>query len=280
MPPAARTAVAEHYESVPLRPRVEAALDAAGLDRGPVPWTALAPLDEFHLGGLRASRELAVALDPPEGSQVLDLGSGLGGPARLLAADYGATVTGIDLSGAFVEVATLLSQRTGLQAGTHFRQGDVIALPFPDAHFDHAWTQHVAMNVADRAALYGEARRVIAAGGRLAIYDVVARSGDPLTFPVPWAASPATSHLLTAAETRAAVVAAGFTVVSNEDLTETALGWLADQQREAAAAPTPGAGLSLAVVMGEDFAGMASNLAENLTSGRAGVLRLVAQATD
>ena len=262
-----------HYPSDPLGDRVDAALDAAGFaDGAPVPWDALAPLDQFHLGGLRATGELADVLDPAPGSRVLDLGSGLGGPARLLAAQRDCHVTGIDLTAAFVEVATRLSERCGMQAQTEFVQGDVTALPFADGQFDHAWTQHVAMNVADRAALYGEARRVLRDGGRLALFDAVAGYGEPLTFPVPWASSPQASHLLTAEATRTAVEAAGFEVISSEDLSQTAIGWLSAQR-----GPAP-AGLDLGLAMGARFGGMAANYAANLASGRVGVLRLVARA--
>ena len=266
------TETEHHYPSGSLRAEVTAALRAAGFaDADPVPWASLAPLDQFHLGGLAATAELAAALGPASGARVVDLGSGLGGPARLLAAQRDCHVTGIDLTAAFVEVATMLSERSAMQAQTVFVQGDVTALPFSDAQFDHAVTQHVAMNVADRAGLYREARRVLRDGGRLAIFDAVAGYGESLTFPVPWASSPDASHLLTAEATRTAVEAAGFTVLSSEDLSATAIGWLA--------APRPAAaGLGLGLVMGARFGGMAANYAANLASGRVGVLRLIARA--
>jgi SAM-dependent methyltransferase len=163
----ASDAVRRHYGTTPLWDRVHAALTQAGLDGEAVAWPAFAPLDEFHTRGLSATRELADALSPARGDTILDVGSGLGGPARLLAADYGCDVTGIDLSSEFVDVANRLTERTGLSAQVRFQQGDATRLPFTDAAFDHAWTQHVAMNIADRSGLYEkratsvEARRTV-----------------------------------------------------------------------------------------------------------------------
>ncbi|MDR3670618.1 MAG: class I SAM-dependent methyltransferase, partial [Holophaga sp.] len=102
-----------------------------------------------------------------------------------LAAVFGAQVTGIDINPAFVEVARMLAERCGLGERARFLQADALDLPFLDASFDHAWTQHVAMNIADRAGFYGSLRRVLKPGGSLPIYDGVAGDGTPLAFPVP-----------------------------------------------------------------------------------------------
>jgi SAM-dependent methyltransferase len=239
-------------------------------------------LDEFHTRGLPATRELAQALAPSAGDTVLDVGSGLGGPARLLAAEHGCEVCGVDLSAEFVDVAARLTARTGLADAVRFQVADALGLPFPDAAFDHAWTQHVAMNIADRARLYSEVRRVLRPGGRFAVYDVVALAGDggPLRFPVPWAAGPDTSFLLTADETRAAVRTAGFAEVSFLDQSALAAEWfralVAGVRGLAGGGAAPLIGLP--VVMGEGFPAMAANLADNLIHGRVGVIQLVARA--
>lgn len=182
--------VARQYTAASLLDRIDAALELAGLDAGRLAWRDLAPLDHFHSGGFAASTELAHALSPEDGAHVLDVGSGVGGPARLLAATYRCRVTGIDLTSDAVAAATALSARTGLGERTRFLAADAVALPFPDATFDHAWSQHAAMNIADRARLSAELRRVLKSGGRLALHDVAAGDGGPLLFPVPWAATP------------------------------------------------------------------------------------------
>ncbi len=104
---------------------------------------------------------------PHAGDRVLDVGSGLGGPARLIAAQRGCDVTGIDLTPEYVEVAERLTQRTGLGEQVRFVCGDALELPFDDASFDAAITLHVAMNIADRARLYAAIRRVLARVGGL-----------------------------------------------------------------------------------------------------------------
>ena len=270
-----REPVSEHYDSGPLGPRVQAALATAEVDRPGVSYEAFAPIDEFHVGGIEATRELIRALAPEPGASVLDLGSGLGGPARLLAAESDCDVTGVDLSDEFVTVASTLTSLAGLDQRVRFQTGDVTALPFADASFDHAVTIHVAMNIADRGGFYAEAGRVLRAGGRLAILDVVEADGGPLTFPLPWSTTAATSHLLTMFGTIAALTSAGFQVVEAVDRSEWSLAWFAAQRRAAAPATTPPP-LGMQVVMGERFAAMGLNLVANLRAGRVGIAQIVA----
>ncbi len=267
--------VLRHYEPEPLKGRLLEAVAAAGIGAGSTP-EELGAWDQFHLGGLPATAELAEALAPQPGDHVIDLGSGLGGPARLLAARRGCEVTGVDLSGEFVDSANALSDLAGLADRVRCVRGDVTAVPFDDDAFDHAWTIHVAMNVADRGAFYREARRVLKPGGRFAIYDVVEGDGEPLAFPVPWATDPSTSHLVTAAATRSLLADAGFEEVAFEDRTEPTLAWLA---KVAQLPQQPGAGVTgLAVAMGPRFAEMTANLGANLKTGRVGVIRTVVAA--
>ena len=268
--------VQEHYTLGDLTVRILQALDSAGLGQSQLDWQDLAPIDQFHVGGISATKELAQSLSFQPGSTVLDIGCGLGGPARYLAAVHGSQVTGIDLSRPFIDAAQKLGRRTGLNDRLTFVQGDALDLPFPDAGFDNAWTQHVAMNIADRARFYSEIRRVLKPGGKLAIYDVLAGDGRPLAYPVPWAARPDLSHLLTLEAMHDVLGRTGFTIHSWEDTTDKGISWFSEQLAARRVSMTPKS-LSLAVVMGPDFASMAANLVQNLKDGRARLVQAVAE---
>ncbi|HEX4232484.1 MAG TPA: class I SAM-dependent methyltransferase [Bryobacteraceae bacterium] len=265
-------AVVDHYSAHGLAARVESVLRQAGLENAR--WSDFAPLDQFHVRGLAATEELAKGLNIKAGSRLLDVGSGLGGPSRYLAATYGCHVTGVDLSGPFIEVARMLASKAGLSNRVSFLQEDALNLPFAGDSFDYAWTQHVAMNIHDRLRLYSEIHRVLGPDGLLAIYDVIAGGQSPLIFPVPWAREPEISFLLSDEEMRRALEKVGFDVVSWNDSTEARLAWLSLQQAErrtGSAQPL----LGLHVVMGPEFPEMTSNLGRNLADGRARLLQAI-----
>ena len=260
-------AALKHYGVEDLTGRVAQALERAQLGRRPVPWAALAPLDQFHARDLAAPEELAAALKLADGAAVLDIGCGLGGPARYLAAQNRWRVTGIDLNPSFIDVARMLAEWTGLSDRVTFIQGNALDLPFEDGSFDAAWTLQVAMNIGDRARFYRSIRRVLKPGGLLANYDVVSTGQGPLKFPVPWARSMASSFLLTPEGMREALGKAGFHEVSWEDKTAAAIAWFKDRQ-------TP-RDLGLHVVMGPDFETMMANFHTNLLEGRVGLLQAI-----
>jgi len=264
--------VRDHYRASGLTERLNAALTAFGPDEQRLTPQQLATLDQFHTRGLAATVELAKLAGIAADMSVLDVGSGVGGPARFLAATYGCQVTGIDLSEPFVDAARYLTKRTGQSERVSFETASALELPFDDGHFDVVLLQHVAMNISDRARLYREIRRVLKLSGRFAIYDVVLNRGDP-HYPVPWARTPATSFLLTAAATREVIEAAGFRTLAWQDDTEAAKAWIA-QLRALGGPPSP----NLGVVMGPDFAQLSANLGRNLMEGRLGILTAVFEA--
>lgn len=274
MTPKSGDPVARHYRQAGLAERIVASLRAAGKDPDALTPDDLTPVEEFHVRGRQATAELAALAAPQADDRVLDVGCGIGGPARYLARTYGCRVTGIDLTAEFVRTAELLSRQVGLAERVAFQVADALDLPFDPASFELVWTQHVAMNIGERSRLYGEMARVLVPGGRLAVYDIVQGSGEPLHFPLPWASTPAISHLVTADAMRAHLEAAGLRIAVWRDVTEAGRAWAKERSAQAAGGdPGP---LGPELNMGPDWRAKIGNLARDLVEGRLGLIQAVA----
>lgn len=230
----------------------------------------LYPFDQLHPMGAEATRGLAKAASVRAGDSILDVGAGLGGPARLLASEFGARVTGIEIDSSYVEAARLLTARTGLDDRVRFVLGDALALPFAGA-FDVAWVQQSAMNVADKGRLYGGIARALKAGGRLVLADCLKGPGGAPRFPVPWAGSPERSFLVEAPALRALLEEAGFRALLWRDATAAGIQWFRRRRERPA---RPGADL----VMGPEFPLMVANLLANLEERRVQLVEAVLEA--
>lgn len=264
--------IAAQYSTGLSRHNIEQALIAAGKDLGRLLPADLGPLEDFHTMGRIATGQLVDLLDIAATTAVLDAGSGIGGTARFLAERYSATVTAVDLTDEYCETNRWLNDLVGLGERISVRQADVTELPFPDATFDVAISQHVQMNIADKARLYSETRRVLREGGRLALWDIViGETGDGFDYPLPWADQPERSHLVTTDELRALVESAGFEVEHWDDLTDQA----AALMQALLTLPDNPLGLHAFVT---DFRRKAENLTKALADGRLRAIQGVARA--
>ncbi|WP_213804203.1 methyltransferase domain-containing protein [Granulicella sp. dw_53] len=261
--------VREHYTVTDLIDRIKAALETIAPEDQPLTVSQLAPIDHFHSRGILATTDLADAVGLSPTMRVLDLGCGIGGPARYFAETFGCTVVGVDLSPSFIDAATYLTARCGPSDRLTFQVGDALHTPLEAASFDVVFLHHVAMNIEDRVALYAEVRRVLKPKGRFAIHDIVLRDGD-IVYPAPWARDASTSFLLREGETRATLEHAGFKVMHWSDDTKIALDWW-----KSTAANPPTNELNLSIVMGSDFPVKSGNLARNIRENRVGVLSAV-----
>lgn len=263
--PASRQ-VDRHYASAGIAERILAALRAANGPDAPVTPETLAPVDHFHGHGVAATGELVALLDPQPGEHILDIGSGIGGPARWIAAKFGCRITGVDLTPEFCEAARALNAACGMTDRVTIVEGSALALPLPDAAFDRAYSQNVVMNIADKPRFYREAFRVLRPGGVLALSNVCAGPAGEPYFPVAWATTRETSFLATPEETRADLAAAGFEIVTFHDTTDALLpGMIRDRERlEREGLPR----LGLQLLMGERIREMRINSSRSAEGGR------------
>jgi ubiquinone/menaquinone biosynthesis C-methylase UbiE len=268
--------VAGHYSRDSRLPDVIAeTLRRAGKATDQLTTADLTSVDEFHIGGRKATLDVAAEMRLSPGARVLDLGSGLGGPARTLAETHGCHVTGIDITPAFCEAAEALSRWVNLADRVAFQVGDATALPFADDSFDAAMTIHVAMNIARKDRMYAEARRVVKPGGRFAVYDVLQGEGGPVQYPVPWARTPEISHLATREEMHALLSGAGLRIVSSSDSSDASLTWFeAMAARLAENVPA----VTFRTFLGDDFPTMARNQVVNLRDRRIRTVTYICEA--
>lgn len=254
-----------HYTSGDLGERIEAMLAGAGTTAKDATPEQMAAFDQFHVRGAQATSELIALAGYPSGGHLLDIGSGIGGPARFLSRVTGCRVTGIDLTAEFVETAKWLTEEQGQGGDVSFVQGSALESPFEDASFDGAWMQHVNMNIADKAGLFREVARVLKAGAPFAMHEILADGADQPYFPVPWSRTAEGSHLAHEAEFRSALESAGFEVREWRDETRASIEWMgavfAKMQSEGAPP------INVGVLLGPEFPVMATNANRSMEDG-------------
>lgn len=265
--------VSRHYTHGALQDTILEGLKAMGRAPDNVRAEDLAAIDEFHIGGHRATADLAEQLGLKPGMALLDLGSGLGGPARFFARNYGCRVSGIDLTPEYVQVAEALTRMVGLSDEATYRVGSATDLPFGDGSFDAATLLHVGMNIADKEKLCGEVARVLKPGSVFAVYDVMQTGAGELAFPLPWAATPHTSFVAEPARYRRALEEAGFAIAAERDRRDFAIEFFRNlRARIAESGPPP---LGLHILMGQEAPQKVANMIANLEAGRIAPIEMI-----
>jgi ubiquinone/menaquinone biosynthesis C-methylase UbiE len=206
-----------HYSSGDLLSRLTTALIADGVDPDRPGIEALAPYDQFHGRGLEATVEISGLMQAGPADHILDIGSGIGGPARYFASRLGCRVTGIDLTPEFCAVARRLTHALDLEDKVTFSVGDAVAMPYADGSFEGAYSMNVSMNIADKGALYREIHRVLKPRAWLVLSEIARGEGGEPEYPTPWASSAHSSFLSTPQQTREGLTAAGFDIVRLHD---------------------------------------------------------------
>ncbi len=268
------TRTEQHYTRHGLLDTIVEALRASGKDTDRLVPGDLAPVDEFHIRGREATVELArrAALRP--GLRVLDVGCGIGGSARYLASECRCDVTGVDLTREYVETAEVLATMVGLSSIVRFEHASALELPFEDESFDVVWTEHVQMNIADKARFYGGLARLLKKSGCLMFHDIFRGPGDAPAYPVPWAEEPSISFLATPESVRDLLLSFGLTITDWDDRTEPSLAWFrAMRERLASTGPSP---LGLHLLMGPTAPTKFANMIRGLETRGIVVVQAVA----
>ena len=268
--------VTSHYTQTNLIAAIAAGVEALGKDQATVTVEDLAPVDEFHIGGRAATQAFLDQLSFTPAMRVLDVGCGIGGAARFAATQYGVTVTGVDLTAAYVEAGNELCRWVGLADQIDLQCRNAADLGLPDASMDAAYMLHVGMNIPEKDRVFAEVARVLKPGGCFGVYDVMQIGAGELTFPVPWASEPSTSAVATPAFYAETLAANGFTVTGQRDRHAYAVTFFEQLKAklEGASGPPP---LGLHILMGIDAPVKVRNMIDNIGAGRIAPVEIIAR---
>ena len=263
-----------YYSPNDLYNKILEGLDRLGTDLSNVTLDDLQPVDEFHIRGDTATKELIELSAFTPDMHILDVGCGIGGSTRRLSHETGCRVTGVDLSDAYIDTAQRLTQLLGMQDRVDFHAASALDMPFDDNAFDGVWSLQMNMNIDDKLAWLKEIHRVLKPGGRAVLYEVCGNKNTPLHFPVPWAQDGSMSFLVPPAPFRDIITAAGFAIAEWSDKTDLARNAFANVREPVGAPNLPVLGVYMLV--GNDIATKAYNLHRNLEEDRVSLIETVA----
>ncbi|MDM8514808.1 methyltransferase domain-containing protein [Desulfobacterales bacterium HSG16] len=263
--------IIEHYRQANLEETITAAYERAGMNQ--ISHDDTAPLDEFHIRGRAATRELAELAGLKPGMKVLDLGCGVGGPARTLAAEYGCNVTGVDIIEEYIHTAKMLTDRVGVNDKTTFLHRDMMEYPFENETFDAVWTLHTTMNIENKAELFKNIRRALKPEGIFILYEICSGSVSPPVYPVPWASDASINFIVDGEELQKLLKNAGLEKVYWQDVTESSLQWykklVSQPKKKTGHKRKPGINL----VMGDTARDKMKNVVLNMKENRIRVIQ-------
>lgn len=242
-------------------------------DRSELRTEDLAPIDEFHIRGREATVELTELLEAVNDLKVLDVGCGLGGTARYLAANFNCHVTGIDLTPTYISLAEKLSQKVNLAEDLSFQTASALEIPFVDELFDVVWMEHVQMNIPSKKQLALELARSLHRDGKLVLHEIFSGAGAEPHFPVPWADVSHGSFLITPDDFHDTLDATGLELIQWRDVTQPSLHWFDNVTKRMSESGPPALGIHL--LMGEDAKTKLENVGKNLKENRICVVQAV-----
>jgi MPBQ/MSBQ methyltransferase len=263
-----------YYSPNDLYNRIIDGLNEIGKELSTITLEDLHPVDEFHIRGTVATKELIELSGFTSDMLILDVGCGVGGSTRRLSHEIGCCVTGVDLSHEYIDAAQRLTRLLDMQERVKFQTASALDLPFEDNSFDGVWSIQMNMNVEDKLSWLKELHRVVKPNGRVILYEVCANKNTPVYFPVPWAQESSISFLVEPDLFREVITSAGFTVDVWQDKTDLAQKAFANMTKPVTDPELPELGVHLLV--GNDILTKAYNLHRNLDEERVSLIETVA----
>ncbi len=267
---------ADHYRRRNLDQLVSVALNDAKQLNKPFDHKIIAAVDQFHIGGLRATLKMIELAGFKPQDRVLDVGCGIGGPARTIAYTCNCHVTGVDLSEDYCQAARLISRQLNMGNQTQFIRANALKMPFKNNSYSALWTQHVTMNIGDKKALLLEFYRILKPAGQLLMYEVLCKThtNDSIKYPLPWAQKSEDSFLGNTHNYGALLHNCGFELKHLQDVSATAI--ISIQRVIERVLQGERKDPNLEIILGDSFLTMMENLLESLTDDKLSVVEFIA----